>query len=704
MRLDAPSFGKRMLFAGAVVAAAFLAGCGPHGSQSGLMPAHGESGHVRRPRTGQYQPPPPPPHDVYVSACSTFSSPAVPKAAGSAPGAILWTLTLTSADSYPVVPSTWGVHYDPGTTQYPTASNLTGTVPCDAPATTYEALGSWSGYDSSGVSHAADATVLIHVSLAVPGPTPTPDPACLAYDETATCGGASPSPSACPSTPPAAIAVRAASPLRDGRRRPLASGGGCSGAPSPQPSAVPTASPTPVPIFHPPTPTPSPTAKPTPPAPAVPKDLYTASLLSHPKLSFTDSAGAAFGTLTWHVAGDVKAFDKLAFASATTTAPNANDLAFGVPPSVKPKDYVLRVSVTSSRYGTTSGETTVTMRVVPPATYESAINAGGVFEEDDAGNVVVSDGSQYATDDDGKQPDFGITVQVPVGSQSSGPRRPRQFSGPFDPLNPPQAVASDLAGFSHKNKFGCWSYLIDDNEAHDRTDPVSPGTLQVYAYCANFWAAPGIQLTQYGINLNTGEVKTQIPAALLPCSHTVGSYGDFRVCSTRVYPIKPVWGHAERVEIRYTLHYDFLALMAFAEEKAGHYVVNDIGAFYPKIAISPDWAVPEVYAAGAGYVPFPPGAFKYCPRNAGAPCLNDHNRDLLRTYMRDAGVPKPPSGFQAHHIKEVMWCGSNDLSNGVFLPAQDTDPSEYDPKDHGKFTSWWKRRNFTPDQPLPLCS
>ena len=116
------------------------------------------------------------------------------------------------------------------------------------------------------------------------------------------------------------------------------------------------------------------------------------------------------------------------------------------------------------------------------------------------------------------------------------------------------------------------------------------------------------------------------------------------------------------------LHYDFIALMAFAEEKAGHYVGNDVSAFYPKIAISPDWAVPEVYAAGAGYVPFPPGAFKYCPRNAPAACLNDNNRNLLRTYMGDAGIPKPPFGFQAHHIKEVMWCGSNDPSNGVFLP------------------------------------
>ncbi|MDP9150131.1 MAG: hypothetical protein M3O36_09355, partial [Myxococcota bacterium] len=111
---------------------------------------------------------------------------------------------------------------------------------------------------------------------------------------------------------------------------------------------VPTASPTPVPIFHPPSPTPlpSPTGKPTPPAPALPKDLYTASLLSHPRLPFTDSADAAFGALRWHVAGDVKPFRRLAFVAPSTTVPNANELTFDVPPTVKPKDYVLRVRVT----------------------------------------------------------------------------------------------------------------------------------------------------------------------------------------------------------------------------------------------------------------------------------------------------------------------------------------------------------------------
>ncbi|MDP9150132.1 MAG: AHH domain-containing protein [Myxococcota bacterium] len=346
----------------------------------------------------------------------------------------------------------------------------------------------------------------------------------------------------------------------------------------------------------------------------------------------------------------------------------------------------------------------MTIRVVPPATYESAINAGGVYEEDDVGNVVVSDGSQYVTDDDGKQPDFGITVRVPGGSPSSELRRARQFSGPFDPLNPPQAVVSDLQGFTHKNKFGCWSYLIDDNEAHDRTSPVSPGTLQIFAYCANFWAAPGAQLTQYGVNLNTGEVRTHVPATLLSCSHQLGSYGDFRVCATKAHRIRPVWQHAERVEIRYTLHYDSLALIAFAEERAGHYVVNDVGAFYPRIAISPDWAVLEVYSAGAGYVPFPPGPFKYCAHNAPEPCLNDTTRKILRRNMHDAQLPKPPFGFQAHHIKEVMWCGTNDLSNGVFLPSQDTDPSEYEPRTHGILTKWWDRQLFTPDRPVPSCS
>lgn len=706
MRSDAPRSWNAIFMGSLALGAAVLAGCGQHASQLGMTPTRASSGELRQPRAGQYQPPPAPPHDIYTTACSTFSSPAVPKAVGSAPNAITWTLTFTSDNVRPVVPSTWAARYEPVTTQYPASSNVTGTVPCDAAATTYEALGSWSGYDSSGTLHGANATILVHVSPATPGGTTTPDPACIAYDENATCAAPTPGPSDCPSAQPAASRVLLTGSRRGGVRRPLVSGGGCAGAPSPEPSALPTATPTGVPIFHPPTPTPlpSPTAKPTPPAPVVPKDLYTASLLSHASLPFTDSAGAAFGTLTWHVSGDVKAFDKPAFTQPATVLPHANDLTFGVEASVKPKDYVLHVRVTSARFRTTSAETTVTIRVVPPATYESAINAGGVYEEDDAGNVVVSDGSQYATDDDGKKPDFGITVRVPGGISSSAVRRPRQFSGPFDPLNPPAAVVSDLEGFSHKNKFGCWSYLIDDNEAHDRTSATSPGTLQVYAYCANFWAAPGVALTQYGVNLNTGEAKPQIPAALLSCSHRVGSYGDFHVCSTRVHLIKPVWGHAERVEIRYTLHYDFLALAAFAEEKAGHYVINDVGAFYPKIAISPDWAVAEVYAAGAGYVPFPSGAFKYCAGNAPKPCLNEANRGNLRLGMIKAGVPEPPHGFQAHHIKEVMWCGTNDLTNGVFLPSTFTDANEYERKTHGKLTEWWSRKNFTPDMPVENCS
>jgi hypothetical protein len=494
------------------------------------------------------------------------------------------------------------------------------------------------------------------------------------------------------------------------RRRPFTGViGGGDGSPSPVPTAASTSTPAPTPtptIVPAPSPTPSAPSSCSPagslPAPESPKDRYTASRLAEVALPLTDAAGSDQGWLRWQVSGDTGTFENVRFdTDLTTRPPHANTLRLRVPVPIASRDYTLRLRVTSAT-GKTSQDKTIVLTVVKPAAYETELNAQDVFEQDDAGNVIQADASRYTAGDDNVAPDFGIRVDVPGITPSSRQRRPSQFSGSFDPLNPPEVVGSQLHQYADEKKFGCWSYLIDDNEAHDRTSPTSRGTLQVYAYCTNFWAAPGVELQQDGTNFNTGEQRHRVPLTLLPCARQIGLYGSYHVCATGLYGIQPVMGHAERVDIRYRLDFGALFGLELATFHTGHYEVNDRGAFYPKIPIQRSWTVQSVFDRGGGYVPFPDGPFYYCPASAQTPCLTESERAKLKGILRKAGAV-PPAGFQAHHIHPVAWCGTNDPGNGVFLPAFTADGNEYNLKSHSRFDVWWARRYFQPDDIVRRC-
>ncbi len=488
--------------------------------------------------------------------------------------------------------------------------------------------------------------------------------------------------------------------------------GGGGGSPSPSPAPTVSATNAPVPS---PTPTNAPAPSPTPttssscspgtgslPPPDSPKDRYTASRLAEVALPLTDAAGSGQGALHWQVSGDSSTFEQVRFdADVTAGPPHTNTLRLRVPFEIKSGDYNLRVRVTSAA-GKTSQDTNVVLTVVKPAAYETELNAEDIFEQDDDGKVMQADATRYTAGDDTVTPDFGIKIDVPGAIPSSRQRRPRQFSRPFDALNPPDVVASQLRQYASEKKFGCWSYLIDDNEAHDRTSATSRGTLQVYAYCTNFWAAPGVQVQQDGTNFNTGERRHRLPRTLLPCSRQIGLYGSYRVCATGLYGIEPVTGHAERVDIHYRLDFGALFGLELATYHTGHYEVNNLGAFYPKIPINASWAVPSVIERGGGYVPFPDGPFYYCSSSAKAPCLDRKERAKFKNILLAAHVV-PPAGFQAHHIHPVGWCGKNDVSNGVFLPAYAADANEYDPKTHSRFNVWWFPDNFKPDDTVIRC-
>lgn len=137
----------------------------------------------------------------------------------------------------------------------------------------------------------------------------------------------------------------------------------------------------------------------------------------------------------------------------------------------------------------------------------------------------------------------------------------------------------------------------------------------------------------------------------------------------------------------------------------GYFYLNDQGWFYPKVRISPSWAITWVYTQGAGYVMFPRfNAFYYCGGGNRSPKCHVNDSDALRRNMLRAGVAQPPAGFEAHHIDPVIWCGSNDAQNGVFLPQLYTNDEEgYQAKSHTVFSRWWDPKNFTPDNPRPNC-
>jgi hypothetical protein len=433
---------------------------------------------------------------------------------------------------------------------------------------------------------------------------------------------------------------------------------------------------------------PTPAPRPTPPAPSIPKTMYTASLISQPRLPLTDAASAEYGALTWHVAGDVDKFQNVAFAPAATAGPpHADTLGFDVPPTVPPNDYTVRVSVTSSSFGTTSAETVVTLRVLPPVLSGTSDNALQVFQQDNAGNVIVSDGSDIATTNgDTTEPDFGL-VQSAAGTASA--RRAAQAVSTiasYDALKPPAGLAAELATREKQKIFTCGGLLTNDNLARDATSGSSQGTLVFFAYCNAPVANLAFHWTTDAMDLNSLTLIQSADHAPVPCSYTGQKYGNWLICATQGTPIVPVSGHAEEDRFRYDLIMLQPASRTLSMAESGGFVINNKGVFYPKVPASPAWG-----QTSNGVVPFPPPGSNIhrCP-DVKPPlpgCYNASNNSArLGKSLRDAGFAKPGGRFEAHHILPTSFGGDDTATNGVWLPG--------DPQ-HQQFSTWWNIFNFS---------
>jgi hypothetical protein len=434
---------------------------------------------------------------------------------------------------------------------------------------------------------------------------------------------------------------------------------------------------------------------------------YTASLQSQPQLPFW--VGGFNGSDTWYVSDPTGTFSNFRFAQAQTTGAAANPLSFSVDPTVVPGTYPLYVRVESSA-GAPSVWTLVTIQVLPPTLYGETYNSEGIFEEDQSGNVIVSEGSDNVTVNGNQNPDFPFvpSVTFTTATQRTAATNPvastRQaqdltYTGAFNALNPPAPVASELNTFSVRN-LGCYSILNNDNAEHDPTLGGSKniGYYQVFAYCNSATIVPltDLVVTQVGFNLNTGVQSGVRHKYSNPfTAQILGTYGIYTVVTFPTSSAKPTSGFAERQNVNYTFAITYKAALELGPVPAANgtenYIVNNNGVFYPKIKIPPQSAVPLIYALGAGTVPFPAGPFYFCPNSetqiyACVPDTGPDGRDKLKANMEKAGVAKP-RGLAAHHIKPVSWCGSNRAINGVFLAR---DP-------HQQFTTWFNKSNFTPD-------
>jgi hypothetical protein len=456
--------------------------------------------------------------------------------------------------------------------------------------------------------------------------------------------------------------------------------------PGPTPTPTPTASPTP-----------SPTPTPTPPPPLAAKSLYTASLVSHPNIPLTDAAPQNLGQLTWHVSGQTSGFKNLQFAATTSGPPHSNALQFDVADDLQPGDYSIHFNVSAA--SGTSPDTVVVLRVLPPITYGAELNVDGLYEENDQHNIVVSDASQYTTDDGGVVPDFPYAAPA---TQSLGKtRRPARFDPHFNSFAPPQAVNAELAKADATHTFVCVPYLIESNSAADPTSGTAQGSVRVVSYCRAFPYLVAFFITQEAVNLNRPWQTTTKEFAAGLCNN-VGDYRGFAVCESDTFPVVPVLGHAE--ETRFILHVAYLATQVQKRHAfdGSRYFINKKGVFYPKIPIARDWATQRVWEDGDGFVKFPNGPFRYCPTTNSSKNCHFTDRDALRRNLLKV-LPEPPLGFEAHHIHPVEWCGNNSIDNGVFLPQTVADDSLFPDKQHGKFNLWWRTGDFEPDDPRPLC-
>lgn len=438
-----------------------------------------------------------------------------------------------------------------------------------------------------------------------------------------------------------------------------------------------------------------------PPPPPAAKAMYTASLVSHASIPLSDAAPQSLGSLTWNVSGQTTFANVQLAAASTAGPPHTNALTFDVPETVAVGDYPIHLSVTAA--SGTSTDTIVVLRVLRPTTSESELNVEGVYEEDDQGNIIVPNGSGYTTDDDAQTPDFPF--QPPAQSSLGKQRALKSVSGAFNPLAPPQPLSDELNAFASRNKYGCYNTFADDvvDPVANRTSGGSQGTLTVYGYCQIGALFPVVAIMQDGINLNPPLAATSklfsIPPS--PCK-SVGAYAHFAVCASSTYLVTPASGHAEKSKFTLTMTYANGWKGGEIRQNSGFFYINNDGVFYPKVPIQSTWALPAVYSKGAGYVPFPAGPFQFCPEGTHSETCTKKN--TLRKALLAVLPTPPPRGFEAHHILPLSWCGTNDPSNGVFLPQLFTDPDgDYNAKTHAQFTNWWLPSHFVPQYPLPLC-
>jgi hypothetical protein len=349
----------------------------------------------------------------------------------------------------------------------------------------------------------------------------------------------------------------------------------------------------------------------------------------------------------------------------------------------------------------------VTIQVLPPTLYGETYNSEGIFEEDQSGNVIVSEGSNNVTVNGNQNPDFPFvpSVTFTTATQRTAATNPvastRQaqdltYTGAFNALNPPAPVASELNTFSVRN-LGCYSILNNDNAEHDPTLGGSKniGYYQVFAYCNSATIVPltDLVVTQVGFNLNTGVQSGVRHKYSNPfTAQILGTYGIYTVVTFPTSSAKPTSGFAERQNVNYTFAITYKAALELGPVPAANgtenYIVNNNGVFYPKIKIPtgpPQGAVPSVISEADGYVPFPSGPFYKCPDTGPYKCIRIDFTKYLATKLDG----KPAGTRVAHHIQPITWCGTNDYENGVFIP----DP------DHTQFTTWWQPKlAFTPEQ------
>ena len=113
---------------------------------------------------------------------------------------------------------------------------------------------------------------------------------------------------------------------------------------------------------------------------------------------------------------------------------------------------------------------------------------------------------------------------------------------------------------------------------------------------------------------------------------------------------------------------------------------------YPVVRAESDWGPPADIVDGAVAPPTADrGPYDYTPQNCDSVSKKKHSQVLARI-LRKNGYSKPEQLFQAHHIKEVCWHGTDELSNGIWVPGRPSDPDL-----HQNLTTWRiANSNFAP--------